>query len=209
MCHAWDPGFFSMHQGCGSEYYYAHLVSKSKNLWMASNVSLVESESCAPLIPLVGELLTSNWYQQVFLKCRTIFLFFHSRTPNAGDPERCWRTSSPVYIIVTSLCPAFLKHIIFYKAHCSEKRSVFSLPSYTVRCDWLNTSSVRLKCYDPYHILKHTASPWHGSGGDNTKARIKVMPLRKHLGGVANLPTKWRRYVGACLNEPFQEGVDE
>ncbi len=51
-----DPGFFSIHQGCGSGYYFASRVYKSNNFWLASNVSLVESESGVPLILLVGEL---------------------------------------------------------------------------------------------------------------------------------------------------------
>ncbi len=44
---------------------------------MASNVSLVESESCVPLIPLVGELVNSNVI--VFFKCRTIFFYTAKR----------------------------------------------------------------------------------------------------------------------------------
>ncbi len=65
-----------------------------------------------------------------------------------------------LYIIVAPLCSAFLKRIDFYKAHSSEKRGVLWLASYPVRCDWPNTSSVWRKCYAPYHICKHTASPW-------------------------------------------------
>ncbi len=49
-----DPGFFSIHQGCSSGYYFTSRVYKSNNFWLASNVSLVESES--PLILLVGKL---------------------------------------------------------------------------------------------------------------------------------------------------------
>ncbi len=62
------------------------------------------------------------------------------------------------YIIVVPLCPTFLKHVDFYKAHRSEKRGVLWLASYPVRCDWPNTSSVWRKCYATYHIWKHTAS---------------------------------------------------
>ncbi len=58
-----------------------------------------------------------------------------------------------LYIIVASLCPVFLKHADFYRAHHSEKRGVLWLASYTVRCDWPNTSSVRRKCYTPYRIV--------------------------------------------------------
>ncbi len=79
------------------------------------------------------------------------------------------------YIIVAPLCPAFMKRIDFYKAHCSEKLGVLWLASYPVRFDWPNTSIVWWKCYAPYHIWKHTASPRHGGGGNNTTARIKVM----------------------------------
>ncbi len=45
---------------------------------MASNVSLVESESCAPLIPLVSELMDSKVISTIiyliiyFFKCRII-----------------------------------------------------------------------------------------------------------------------------------------
>ncbi len=55
-----------------------------------------------------------------------------------------------LYIIVAPLCPAFLKHADFYKAHRSEKRGVLWLDSYPMRCDWPNTSSVRWKYYAPY-----------------------------------------------------------
>ncbi len=71
-------------------------------------------------------------------------------------------------------CPAFLKRDDFYKAHRSEKRGMLWLANYLVHCDWPDTSSVWQKCYTPYHIWKHTASPRHG-GGNNTTARIKVM----------------------------------
>ncbi len=79
------------------------------------------------------------------------------------------------YIIADPLCTTFLKRVDFYKAHRSEKRGALWLASYPVRCDWPNTSSVWRKCYSPYHIWKHTASPRHGSG-NNTIARIKVTP---------------------------------
>ncbi len=36
-----------------------------------------------------------------------------------------------------------------YKAHRSEKRGVLWLASYPVRCDWLNTSNMKRKCYAP------------------------------------------------------------
>ncbi len=58
-----------------------------------------------------------------------------------------------LYILVAPLCSAFLKRAIFYIAHRSEKWGVLWLVSYPVRCDWLNTSSVRRKCYAPYHIV--------------------------------------------------------
>ncbi len=54
-----------------------------------------------------------------------------------------------LYIIVAPLSSAFLKRVAFYKAHHSEKQVVLWLASYPVRCDWLNTSSVRRKCYAP------------------------------------------------------------
>ncbi len=44
----------------------------------------------------------------------------------------------------------FTKLIILRSKACSDP----------VRCDWPNTSSVWRKCYAPYHICKHTASPW-------------------------------------------------
>ncbi len=87
-----DLGFFSNNQGCGSGYYFASRVFKNNNFWLASNVSLVESESGVPLT-----ISRWTWYQQVFFKCRTIFFFFHSRTPHVGDPARCRRTLSPAY----------------------------------------------------------------------------------------------------------------
>ncbi len=58
-----------------------------------------------------------------------------------------------MYIIVAPLCFAFMKRVYFYKAHRSEKRGMLWLASYPVRCDWPNTSSVRQKCYAPYHIV--------------------------------------------------------
>ncbi len=58
-----------------------------------------------------------------------------------------------LYIIVSPLCPAFLKRVDFYKAHHSEKRGVLWLAIYPERCDWPNTSSVRRKCYAPYRIV--------------------------------------------------------
>ncbi len=61
-----DPGFFSIHQGCGSGYYFVSGVYKSNNFWLASNVSLVESESGVPLILLVGELVISNMISTSF-----------------------------------------------------------------------------------------------------------------------------------------------
>ncbi len=88
---------FFIHQGYGSGYYFTSRVYESNNFGLASNVSLVESES-VPLILLVGELENSNMISTSFFKCRTIFsLFFYSRTPHAGDPARCWRTLSPVF----------------------------------------------------------------------------------------------------------------
>ncbi len=54
---------------------------------------------------------------------------------------------------------------------------------------------------------QNTASPGHGAGGsNNTTARIKIKPsLFAYTFGrcYANLPTQWRRHVGACLNELF------
>ncbi len=54
----------------------------------------------------------------------------------------------------------------------------------------------------------NTASPEHGAGGsNNTTARIKITSsfFAYRFGRCyANLPTQWRRHVGACLNEPFQ-----
>ncbi len=58
-----------------------------------------------------------------------------------------------LYIIVAPIWPAFLKHVHFHKAHCSEKRGMLLLASYLVHCDWLNTSRVWRKCYAPYHIV--------------------------------------------------------
>ncbi len=49
--------------------------------------------------------------------------------------------------------PRLLKRANFYKAHRSEKRGVLWLASYPVRCDWPNTSSIRLKCYALYRIV--------------------------------------------------------
>ncbi len=46
---------------------------------MASNVSLVESESGVPLIPFVGELMNSNVISTSVFKCRTIFFYVVKR----------------------------------------------------------------------------------------------------------------------------------
>ncbi len=53
----------------------------------------------------------------------------------------------------------------------------------------------------------NTASPGHGAGSNNSTARIKITPsFFAYTFGrcYANLPTQWRRHVGACLNEPFR-----
>ncbi len=54
---------------------------------------------------------------------------------------------------------------------------------------------------------RNTASPGHGAGGsNNTTATIKITPsfFAYTFGRCnANLPTQWRRHVGAFLNEPF------
>ncbi len=73
----------------------ASRVYKSKKISLASNVSLVESESCAPLIPLVGELMnlkviSTSFFLNVGKKK------FCSQTLHAGDPAWCRRTLSPV-----------------------------------------------------------------------------------------------------------------
>ncbi len=60
-----------------------------------------------------------------------------------------------LHIIVAPLCSVFLKRVIFYKAHRSEKRGVLWLASYPERCDWPNISSVRWKCYAHYRIVMH------------------------------------------------------
>lgn len=51
------------------------------------------------------------------------------------------------------LCPAFLKLVDFYKAHRSEKQGVLWLASYSVHCDWPNTSSMLWKCSKEYWQL--------------------------------------------------------
>ncbi len=58
---------------CASRVHY-----KSKSIWLASNVNLVESESGVPLIPLVGELVNSN----VINIC--IYLFFKAKRQRSG-----------------------------------------------------------------------------------------------------------------------------
>ncbi len=73
----------------------ASRVYKSNKFWLDSNVSLVESESSGPLIPLVGELVDSKVIS-------TSNFFFRSQTLHAGDPARCRRTLSPVNV---SICP--------------------------------------------------------------------------------------------------------
>ncbi len=72
MCRVWDPGSFSIYQGCGSGYYYVRLVSKSKNFWMVNNISLVESESCTTFIPLVGEFVN----ELISTGCLNVGLYF-------------------------------------------------------------------------------------------------------------------------------------
>ncbi len=89
-----------------------------------------------------------------------------------------------LYIIVAPLCPAFLKCIDFYKAHCSEKHGVLWLASYPVCCDWLNTSSVWRKCYALYHIWKHTASPRRGGGSNSENKSYTFFLCANICGGV-------------------------
>ncbi len=70
-------------------------IRASNNFGLASNVSLVESESGVPLILLVGELVNSNLISASFFKCRTIFFFTaECRTPEIR--HGAWRTLSPV-----------------------------------------------------------------------------------------------------------------
>ncbi len=64
-----------------------------------------------------------------------------------------------LYIIVAPLCPAFLKHADFYKAHRSEKRGVLWLARYPVCCDWPNTSGV-LWNVTPLTIFGNTQGAW-------------------------------------------------
>ncbi len=85
-----------------------------------------------------------------------------------------------LYIIVAPLCPAFLKHIDFYKAHRSEKRGVFWLASYPVRCDWPNTSSVRRR--SPYC----DAVSWH----DDTKT-IKLIINEAFVASIGDIITDY------------------
>ncbi len=59
----------------------ASRVYKSKKFWLASNVSLVESESCAPLIPLVGELMDSKVISTARSECVVARLLKISKTP--------------------------------------------------------------------------------------------------------------------------------
>ncbi len=54
--------------------------------------------------------------------------------------------------IVAPLCPSFLKRADF-TVHRSEKRGMLWLVSYPVHCDWPDTSSVRRRCYAPYHVV--------------------------------------------------------
>ncbi len=81
----------------------ASRVYKSKKIWFASNVSLVERESCAPLIQLVNcsiQLQNHGLKSDIkfcFFKCKIIF--FRRQTLHAGDPARCRRTLSPVGIM--------------------------------------------------------------------------------------------------------------
>ncbi len=65
---------------------------------MTSNVSLVESESCAPLIQFGKRTHGLESDKQVMylncFKCRIII--FRSQMLHAGDPARCRITLSPV-----------------------------------------------------------------------------------------------------------------
>lgn len=89
----------------------------------------------------------------------------------------------------------------FYKAHCFEKRGVLWMTSYSVRCDWPNTSRVWGKCYAAYHILnissQSTASRRQQSYYSENKSYAAFMCIHIHVNGCyANLPTRWCRYVG-------------
>ncbi len=75
---------------CASRVY----LVKSNKIWLASNVSLVESESCAPLVPLVGELMDSKVISTSFFKIQDFFFLLH-----AGDPTRCLENFKPCFLI--------------------------------------------------------------------------------------------------------------
>ncbi len=67
-------------------------VYKSKTLWLASYVSLVESESCAPLIPLLGELIDSKVISTSFFFYCRIIVFCNQSLHARGQ------TLSPAFI---------------------------------------------------------------------------------------------------------------
>ncbi len=65
-----------------------------------------------------------------------------------------------LYIIVAPLCPAFLKHADFYKAHRSEKWGVLWLASYPVR--WLAKYLKReTEMLRPHRIVMAFPARWH------------------------------------------------
>ncbi len=67
LLHSSGPGLCYWILLCASRVY------KSKKFLLASNVSLVESESCATLIPLVGELMDSKVISSFFLNVGLYF----------------------------------------------------------------------------------------------------------------------------------------
>ncbi len=93
---------------------------------MASNISLVESASCVPLIPLLGELMNSNVIAtSIFLKYDYLF-FLRCLMPHAGDPARCQRALS---LALKSRPSVFSFNILFKLHHNTELKLMTTLGS--------------------------------------------------------------------------------
>ncbi len=74
----------------------------------------------------------------------------------------CWHalifikhiTFQILYIIVGPLCPASIKHFVFYKPRLLTSTVCSDWPADTVHCDWPNTTSTSQKCNTLFHNRK-------------------------------------------------------
>ncbi len=108
------------------------------------------------------------------------------------------------YIIVALFCPASLKRSNFYKAQEKKRALIGQLSSALWLVKYLKrvTEMLHPLPYLEYQLLWRWRQQYYS---ENKSYFFAYTFVRCY----ANLPTQWRRFVGACFNEAFKEGVDE